>query len=161
MTIGFFVLSRVLNLGWTFGVYLSCFILYLALKFLLHRRVIRDLKCRFAIPMSFFPFSFFVLEEVGAEVKTYEYNARNQVSKDEKRRLLPLPEILNLARTSPVFQDVSRIMKYFFVTDVRKDANGTTIIARDLAVRNFGGKFGETVLKFDREGKLIHEVANL
>ena len=34
-------------------------------------------------------------------------------------------------------------------------------IVSSLAVRNFGGRFGRTVLRFDAQGRLEHEVANI
>jgi hypothetical protein len=44
---------------------------------------------------------------------------------------------------------------------VSEDAEGTTIEARDLGVRNFGGRFGRAVLRFDPEGRLINEAADI
>ena len=66
-----------------------------------------------------------------------------------------------MAKKSGVFNDVSSITKLLHITDVIKTKDATTIIANDLGIRNFGGKFGRTTLKFDGEENLINEVANI
>jgi len=44
---------------------------------------------------------------------------------------------------------------------VKTTDNGITITAADLAIRNFGGKFAKTTLKFDNQGNLTSEMANI
>lgn len=56
---------------------------------------------------------------------------------------------------------MEKIARYLFITSVIEDEAGVTIIAHDLAVRNFGGKFGRTVLRFDNGDKLRREHVNL
>ena len=53
------------------------------------------------------------------------------------------------------------VTRAFHITEVQEDAAGTTIHAADIAVRNFGGKFGKTELRFNPQGKLIYEVADI
>jgi len=53
------------------------------------------------------------------------------------------------------------IARAFHVTQVETGASGTTLVAQDLGVRNFGGKFGKTVLRFDSERRLVHEMAHI
>ena len=60
-----------------------------------------------------------------------------------------------------MFNDISHITKRLAITEVSEEADGLTINARDLAVRNFGGKFGQVTLKFNANGDLVHEVANI
>ena len=45
------------------------------------------------------------------------------------------------------------------ITSVERPEQHTTIVAEDLAVRNFGGRLGRTELRFGRDGRLEHEVA--
>jgi membrane-bound metal-dependent hydrolase YbcI (DUF457 family) len=62
---------------------------------------------------------------------------------------------------SALYDDVRAVTRALSITSVDEDETGTTIVASDLAVRNFGGRFGQTRLRFDRDGKLIHEAAEI
>ena len=66
-----------------------------------------------------------------------------------------------MAQKSQVYNDITGITKFLRITDISDNEEGTTIIARDLGIRNFGGKFGITTLRFNREGDLISEVADI
>ena len=47
------------------------------------------------------------------------------------------------------------------ITPADRDAEGTKVVAQDLAVRNSGGKFGRTELRFDPDGRLVDEMAHI
>ena len=80
-------------------------------------------------------------------------NARNYPTIPDK--------YINLAFKSHVFRDMKHILRTLYITDVSSNAEGTTIRAEDIAVRNFGGRFGRTTLKFDKKNSLVDEVANI
>ena len=66
-----------------------------------------------------------------------------------------------LAARSRVFADMQGICRALTIVEVEQDESGTTLHAADIAVRNFGGRFGRTTMKFDNNGELISEVANI
>ena len=47
------------------------------------------------------------------------------------------------------------------ITEVIESEQCITIIAQDLAIRNFGGKFAKTILTFDLQGKILNEMAHV
>lgn len=66
-----------------------------------------------------------------------------------------------MAETSALFRDMQRITRQLFITEISEDMDGTRIIAQDIGVRNFSGRFGRTELLFDRKGTLINEMAHI
>jgi inner membrane protein len=162
MTISFFVFSYFFNTSMVFIIYLSSFLSYLILKISFQRTIIKELNCKFAIPSSLNPFEYFILEEADECIKTYLYNfLYKNLKKNVRFFSYPDEKYINMAKKSRVFNDVSAITKLLHITDVIKTKDATTIIANDLGVRNFGGRFGRTILKYDGEGNLINEVANI
>lgn len=130
---------------------------YVAGRALQHRRVLARLGDVIAIPTALSPFRYFVLDGLA----TYEHDALTGAVHDRRERTGPAPAAVTLARRSPVFADLERVLRALTVTEVREDRAGTRLEAFDLAVRNFGGSFGRVVLEFDTAGTLIHEEANL
>lgn len=134
---------------------------YIVAKHILHSRLVKSLGPLCAIPGSLNPLEFYVLLRDGRELESYLYN----ILTGRKKRHLRFPpaaaHYLQLAGKSQVFRDLQGIARALHITEVQEDGNGITIHARDAAVRNFGGKFGETILKFDRSGRLIGEVAHI
>jgi hypothetical protein len=121
----------------------------------------RTLKPLFAIPSSLNPFEFYVLTNDGNKIRGYLYNVLGKTEKKE-RIYPPVPdEYVKLALQSPVFRDMKHILRKVYITDFSKNAEGSTIVAEDIAVRNFGGRFGRTTLKYDQNNRLIHETANI
>jgi inner membrane protein len=152
---GYFRIEPVLYL------YPLLFFGYLTAKFFLHRHVVEDLKPLYAIPSSLNPFEFYVLENSGDNLVGYLYNAFRKTIR-KKRRYPPVPEeYIDMASRSPVFRDMHHILRELHITDVSRNEAGTMIQARDIAVRNFRGRFGRTELEFDKDGRLVHEVANI
>jgi membrane-bound metal-dependent hydrolase YbcI (DUF457 family) len=141
--------------------YAVAFAGYLIAKHLLHRRVLRQNTFDYAIPSAFNPFSFLTLSRNGDCFELSLYNALTRRSSRRDRIPAPSPEVLVLAAQSRVFRDMQHILRSLQITGVEQEAAGTTLTAQDLAIRNFGGKFGRTVLKFDPQGKLIHEMAHI
>lgn len=141
--------------------YFTLFSLYMAFKLLLHRRVCVDLGCLYAIPSSINPFSFYITELATEGVTTYLYHTLKKSKHEIRFYPQPAEKHLELAQTSPVFRDMKAIVKHLYITNVVEDETGTTITASDIAVRNYGGKFGKTLLRFDNEGKLLTEKANI
>ena len=63
---------------------------------------------------------------------------------------------LELANKSAVYQDMLLLTKYFYITDI--DTGDSLVLnLHDLGIRNFGGKFGKTILTFDGAGNLVDE----
>jgi membrane-bound metal-dependent hydrolase YbcI (DUF457 family) len=138
---------------WSLYIYIAVFTLYIVFKLIMHRRVMGGLKCSYAIPGSLNPFEYYILEKKDQAIYTYRYSSAS------KRRWDPSERHLRMAQSSRLFNDLASVAKSFHITGIQEDHEGTTIIAKDLAVRNFGGKFGRTTLKFNREGELVHETA--
>ncbi len=135
--------------------------LYAAMKLVIRHRLMNKLGVRVLVPGALNPFVFFAVEEDGLKVLSYAVNALT--GREHSRVRYPVPESrhLALARTSGVFTDMEQVAKYLHITSVKDTPEGTTIVAHDLGVRNFGGRFARTELRFDREGSLVHERADI
>ena len=55
----------------------------------------------------------------------------------------------------------SRFQPMYKMTNLSRTPAQTVIRARDLAIRNYGGRFAQTVLEFDAQGNLTSEVADI
>ncbi len=135
--------------------------LYSAIKIVIRRKLSNKLGVRVLVPGALNPFVFFAVEEDGPKVHSYAVNALT--GREHSRVSYPVPESrhLALARTSGVFTDMEQVAKYLHITSVEETRKGMLIVAHDLGVRNFGGRFARTELKFDKEGRLVHERANI
>jgi len=161
LTALFYLLHLVLEMPIVEILYPLAFVAYFLLKLWLHRQVMNDLKPLFAIPSSFNPVEFYILEQHKEGLTGYLYNtithrkhtAQTYTEVDIKHQ--------TLAESSTVFNDMKHITRAFHIIDVNEDNEGTTIIAADLAIRNFGGHFARTELHFDKQGQLVHEMANI
>jgi len=141
--------------------YPASFVAYFLFKLWIQRRVVAARGCQFAIPSSLNPFEFYVLTKDDDGLRGYLYNCVTNNVRREEAYASVAAEHEALAETSQVFRDMRHITRAFHVTGVSDVDGGTRIDAGDLAVRNFGGKFAKTVLTFDKDGKLIDEVANI
>lgn len=141
--------------------YALLFVLYGFAKLALQCKVKVRMGVDFAIPSAWNPFCFFLFNRRDGRLETSAYNAlTNRVS---EVCVIPgaMPEVIELARRSPVFHDMESILRGLNITHVESNNEGTTVVAQDLVVRNFGGKFGRTELRFDSDGRLCHEMANI
>jgi membrane-bound metal-dependent hydrolase YbcI (DUF457 family) len=143
---------------WIGTLYLAVFSLYLGIRYWQHRCVIRKLGCLFAIPSSWHPFEYYTFSENG-EYRMSVYNAGTGRERDVTEIVPVDPTIEAWANQSQVYRDMQHVARALRITEVRSDDLGVTIVARDLAVRNFGGKFARTELRFDSKGNLLHETA--
>ena len=141
--------------------YAAAFAAYVALRLLLQWRVRLATGATLAIPSSWNPFDFFLFRREQGMLSTSSYNAISGLESRVERHVAPDAEARGLAQSSPVFRDLSGILRALEITRVERDAHGTTLVAQDLAIRNFGGRFGRTELRFDAEGRLQHEMANI
>jgi membrane-bound metal-dependent hydrolase YbcI (DUF457 family) len=142
-------------------IYPAVFIVYIAAKFVLQKHVKRKLQCEFAIPSALNPVEFFVLQRQSDSTQTFIYNALLGTRKDA-RGYAPLDEqAAELLRASTLYTDMRHILRSLEVTQFQQLDDRIRIEAHDLAVRNFGGRFGKTTLEFDRSGKLLRESANI
>ncbi|HUW98454.1 MAG TPA: metal-dependent hydrolase [Acidiferrobacter sp.] len=163
LTAGFFavVITRLASPGVAAIGYAILLVSYGLAKFRLQRRVKARLNVDFAIPSAWNPFGFFLLVHHKGRLETSTYNALTdqvvnvQVIPDSS------PAIIRLARQSPIFRDMESILRSLNITRVQTGPDGTTVVAQDLAVRNFGGRFGRTELHFDPEGRLRYEMAHI
>lgn len=157
----FYLCYGVLGIEQAATIYPALFAGYVIAKAILQRRIKTKLGCAYAIPSSLNPLEFYVLELDGERVTTYLYNAATHGRRD-LRCFEPIPmRYRKLAEKSPLFNDMRRILRHLRIVDIAETDAGTVVHAADLAIRNFGGKFGETRLRFDKAGELIDEVANI
>jgi len=142
-------------------VYPTVFIVYIVAKFALQKHVKRKLVCEFAIPSAGNPFAFHVLQRHAHATSTFVYNALLD-SRKNQRDYQPLEDTAAvLLQSSKLYADMRRIVRALEVTQYRRADDRIHIEAHDLAVRNFGGRFGKTTLEFDTSGHLLRESANV
>ncbi|MDH5424958.1 MAG: metal-dependent hydrolase [Gammaproteobacteria bacterium] len=160
LTAAFYLLYRYYEITIIAIIYPLLFSSYLIFKLILQRRTVNTLDASFAIPSSLNPFEFYILEEK-AELTGYLYNSISI----KKHNLEVFQNIdakyQQLANKSSVYKDIKAITRCLQITSVTISGEKMTILAEDLAVRNFGGKFARTTLKFDLKGNLLSEVANI
>ena len=161
MTLAAAAASYLLDSPWTPWIYAASFTSYVVFKNFLQSHVHRKLACDLAIPSSWHPFHFFILEKRDRESRAYLFNAANGRSSHERLFKKVSEDIEARASESPLYRDMQAFTRHFGITDVDETDEVLTIRARDLGIRNFGGKFARTTLTFDRTGKLVHEVADI
>lgn len=141
--------------------YGTVFMAYLFFRVVLQRMVKSRLNVAFVIPSSLNPFLFYILEQVQGGVKTYAYHAISKKNSNVRFFEEPPVAIRDLTQKSSVFIEIEKVVRFLFVTSFESKEGRTQIVARDLAIRNFGGKFGETRLLFNEKEELIDEKANI
>jgi membrane-bound metal-dependent hydrolase YbcI (DUF457 family) len=146
---------------WVTVIYASVFAGYFITKTLVQRYGKRRFHCDLAIPTALHPLRFLVLNEQEDGIRTCEVNVVTGKVRHERFHAAMPEEYERLAEQSLVFCDMKRITRFLSITEVEKGKNEIRIVANDLGVRNFGGKFGQTVLRFDEAGNLKHEMANI
>ncbi len=135
--------------------------IYLVIRVALHRRVTAALRPLAAIPSSLHPLEYYILARENGGLCGYLYNVWDGQVR-QRREFEEVDEVYwSLAEQSRLFQDMRQITRAYRITSVENRDDGVVIHAGDLATRNFGGRFARTVLKFDSNGKLIHEMANI
>jgi membrane-bound metal-dependent hydrolase YbcI (DUF457 family) len=144
--------------AWIGASYAGVLSFYLALRWRQHRHVRQTIGCQLAIPSSWNPFEYFTFSETYV-YRISIYNAATGRERSVSEIKPVAPEIAALADQSSTYRDLRTIARALRITEARSTPNGTTLVARDLAVRNFGGRFARTELLFDSAGKLLHETA--
>lgn len=161
LTFSFYLIYSYFDIKVILYIYPLLFISYFIAKLYLQKKVLKQLNPLFAIPSSINPFEFYILEQGENKFIGYLYNAFNS----KKHTVTNYPafdtEFQQLAETSQIFCDMKTITRAFQITQVLKSNKDIIIIANDIAVRNFGGKFARTILKFDLQGNLISEMAHI
>ena len=152
--------------AWAAYPYFAAFAVYVAAKVALHRSVVGKLSPDFAIPSALNPFDFYIMKRTEGGVETFLYNALTGGERRRERHVPPEGRYLKMAgemaEKSSVYREMRSITRALTVTGVKEGAGGgVTIMARDLAVRNFGGRFGRTAVTFDKEGRVVSEVAHI
>ncbi len=162
LTAGFYLFYNLLAAEpWVTVLYGTAFLLYVLAKRWLQRRVRAQQQATIAIPSSLNPFSFYLLSEEAEGYYSRHFNALTGRSSQPLSVAKVEPAIMALAAKSQVFGDMQQICRSLQIVAVERDDEGITLHAADIAVRNFGGRFGRTVLKFDHKGELLSEVANI
>jgi inner membrane protein len=154
--ISYFLLHLNLSL-----LYILFFISYLILKINLRKRLKKRIRFDFAIPSSFNPFEFYIYRKNDDYIETYLYNLWSNSKLDIKKIDMVDKKYRYLTDKSQVFQDIKLITKALHIIKVFNTNQEIKIEASDLAVRNYGGKFGTTILIFDKKGELKSEMANI
>lgn len=150
--------------GWGYVggiIYFVLFAVYSLLKIFLHNYVVKTTECTTAVPSCINPSEFYIMKNHNGSVETYLYNALSKKTKNREAFDPPATEHVKMAEKSNVYSKMKKITKFLHITDINEDDDKTIIIARDLAVRNFGGKFGKTTLEFNKQGDLISEMADI
>jgi len=142
-------------------VYPAAFAIYLAAKFALQKHVIRKLNSQFAIPSAFNPLEFYVLLRQPGRIQTFVYNVLFETRKSQQDYAPADERATELLHASELYGDMRRILRSLEVTQFQQIDDRIHIEAHDLAVRNFGGRFGKTTVEFDNSGKLLRESANI
>ena len=155
------VLTGTLSSGIAAIAYAALFGLYVSAKLVLQQRTKNHLHEDFVIPSALNPFGFFLFTKSGGQLRTAQFNALT--GRTAMERTLPdrAAEMAGLTGQSSVFGDMQSILRGLHVTRTDVGPAGTALVAEDLVVRNFGGRFGRTELRFDSEGRLIHEMAHI
>ena len=154
--ISYFLLHLNLSL-----LYILFFISYLILKINLRKRLKKRIRFDFAIPSSFNPFEFYIYRKNDDYIETYLYNLWSNSKLDIKKIDMVDKKYRYLTDKSQVFQDIKLITKALHIIKVFNTNQEIKIEASDLAGRNYGGKFGTTILIFDKKGELKSEMANI
>lgn len=163
LTAGFFslVLTGAVSAGLAVSAYAALFAAYLLAKLVLQRRTRKGLGADFAIPSALNPFGFFIFTRRDGQLRTAQFNALTGRMTQERVRPEMASEVAGLTGQSEVFRDLQSSLRGLYVTRIDGGTSGTTLVAEDLVVRNFGGRFGRTELRFDPQGRLIHEMAHI
>ncbi len=161
LTGSFYLFHMILNVAVVEIIYPIALAGYFLFKLLLHNRVRRRLMAMFVIPSSLNPFEFYVLEKNEGGFRGYLYNALTRRSRSGRHYPAADAKYQALAAGSVVFKEIKQITRAFQIIETEESPAGTRIVAADLAVRNFGGRFARTELRFDSQGRLTHEVANI
>ncbi len=135
--------------------------LYVSFKMVIRKKAMQKLGVRVLVPGALNPFVFFAVRKDGEEVLSFAYNTLTGQERSHMHFPMPDERHISLARTSRVSRDMEQVAKYLHITSVEETPEGTSIVAHDLVVRNFGGRFARTVLEFDKEGRLACEHANI
>jgi membrane-bound metal-dependent hydrolase YbcI (DUF457 family) len=141
--------------------YAMLFAVYLAARLVLQRSVRRRAGADFAIPSAWNPFYFFTFSKRAGRLETGSFDALSGRAASAGSLAESAPDILKLARGSVLFRDMESILRGLHITRVEQEGGATVVVAEDLAIRNFGGKFGRTRLRFDPQGKLLDEMAHI
>jgi membrane-bound metal-dependent hydrolase YbcI (DUF457 family) len=163
LTAGFFalVLTGTVSAGRAAIAYATLFSSYVFAKLILQRRTKKRLGVDFAIPSALNPFGFFLFTQRGWQLRTARFNALTGLMAQECVLPDTALEVAGLTGQSSVYRDMQSILRSLHVIRTDVCPSGTTVVAEDLVVRNFGGRFGRTELRFDAQGRLIHEMANI
>jgi len=120
-----------------------------------------SLQAQFVIPSALNPFDFYVYEN-REKIVTYNYNLLSKTKRNLKEYEKLDTLWSGLSQKSLLFRDIASITKALHITKVTEDAEqNITIEAKDLALRNFGGKFATTKLVFNKNKELISEYSNI
>lgn len=157
----FYLCYGVLHLEAAAYLYPLAFIVYVIAKALLQRRVMAQRGCAFAIPSALNPLEFYVLEQREGRTTTSLYNALTGRSRNIRHHDALPDRYRELAERSTVFNELGHILRAFQITGAREHGDGLEIEALDLAVRNFGGRFGRTRMRFNAAGELTDELADI
>lgn len=142
-------------------IYIFLFLFYVAVKVWMQRNLKEKLNANFVVPSAFNPFDFYVYVLDNGTINTYEYNFVSKKKRDEKKEKNLDKELEFLTSKSQLFQDIKKISKAFHITNITRESHTIEIEAKDLALRNFGGKFAVTKLTFNEKEELTDEVSNI
>ena len=146
----------------TLWLYLSLFLLYIIIKKIMQVVVKKRLNATIVIPSAFNPFAFFVYHNGNEEeIITYNYNASSKQISHKKHYIKQDKLWHNLTQKSSLFQDILEVTRALHIVSIEEKDDNLTIIAKDLALRNFGGRFATTTLIFNKNRELIDENSNI
>ena len=153
--------ATMLYFEFSIWIYMLLYLLYIVLKIVMQRVVLKRLNADFVIPSAINPFEFYIYQLRDEQILTYRQIFLSNKRHNEKRQRNLDREFVHLTQKSQLFNDISKITKAFHIVTVEEEADETTIVAKDFAVRNFGAKFATTTLKFNQKGELVYEHSNI
>ena len=146
---------------WTAGAGGLALAAYFIGKACLRRCAMRRYGCSMLIPSSLNPLEFLALEVKQGSARAYRIRATTGRLYDEHIYESVPMKYTELAQKSRVFRDMNQIARFLFITQVEDRNDDILIVADDLGIRNFGGHFGRTTLRFDGAGNLLQESATI
>lgn len=137
------------------------FVCYVFAKSLLRNKLQQQLSCDYLIPSALNPFEYYALEKAEKKLIGYTFNVLSNSKNNEFSQPYTDDKYLKLAKKSQLFRDMKNINRAFYISEVKSVKGVTQLIAQDLAIRNFGGRFAKTKISFDSQGNILNEEANI
>jgi Predicted membrane-bound metal-dependent hydrolases len=135
------------------AVYASVLILYVALHLLFHIRAKKLLIGRrfVLIPSALLPWQYYGAVEYEGKVTPLKLNALTKKSLFYEPITTLDVAFSGLLAAQPEYRTMHKLLPMYRAVDLKQDGHRLTLTCRELAIRNFGGRFGTLELTVDME----------